>query len=134
MPKKIVIYTIITLSLFSACTAKTETQVTPSSTSNPTTNTVDATPDSKLGVGGHIKTGKDIGKNYCQDGLYLSMSEGPYYLLKAKGKNNTSVQLTDQNYAGREVLIKGTLSQNNCKALTCECEPSLVIDEIFDED
>lgn len=92
---------------------------------------------------GTIKTGEQLGevKNYCKDGYYLVADEGQYIadempmlllLVSSTDLSQPNQMFSDPSLLNRKVEVSGKYPAKEafCLALMCQCEPSILIQNI----
>src|SRR5262245_37160960 len=97
-------------------------------------------PDNQKTFTGTVMTGAQLGevKNYCAEGLYLVADEGylvnqtQMLLLKVADSTEGSSMLSDQQYIGKKVEVRGKYPAQEvfCEALMCACEDYILVDQI----
>ncbi|HLB60145.1 MAG TPA: hypothetical protein VJL83_00890 [Patescibacteria group bacterium] len=88
---------------------------------------------------GMVKTGKEIGKTYCAEGIYLEFDENPYgmHTLQLRKKEADRYDLfTDTSYVGHRVRVTGVYPAQTffCEALSCGCEDFIGVESIVIEE
>jgi hypothetical protein len=81
----------------------------------------DLEPNQTAILRGVVKTGEQLGLDYCPEPLYLEDDTG-YVQLDIK----------DENYLGKEVIITGEYVVPRCQTL-CVCDPRIVVTTITQE-
>ena len=90
---------------------------------------------------GTVQTGKQITEKqvFCSDGLYLVADEGTYLadqtnilLLHLSNEADGTPVPIDTEYIGKRVEVIGNYpgQENYCEAMTCGCEPYILVDSI----
>lgn len=88
---------------------------------------------------GTIRTGAQIGKGYCADGIYLVSSDSTYQigkngsvLLEYPKPSQTPDLLKFKQYIGQKVQVVGTypVQESRCEALICDCEDYMTVRSI----
>ena len=85
---------------------------------------------------GVIKTGEQIERGYCAEGLYLTAEKGSYLvdqttslLLKIPNEGKGTKMFADQTYIGKTVEARGKYPAQEyfCEALMCDCEDYILV-------
>ena len=85
-------------------------------------------------ISGIVKTGAQIDREYCSEGLYLTDDTGAIQLqLRVKDEAAYSKMLDDAKYLRERVEVRGKYpaQQVFCEALICQCENYLLMDSIL---
>ena len=82
-------------------------------------------------VSGVVRTGAQIGRDYCAAGLYLTEAAGAI-LLRIKNDKGERPIFDEKEYLDKRVEVLGRYpaQENFCEALICECEDYILVDTI----
>lgn len=95
-------------------------------------------------ITGKVQTGSQLGIDYCAAGLYLSYNADAAgqpvrerRLLKMRDQQGEPVLFAENAFVGKRVSVgvsEESVAGATCKALTCNCEPSLFIESMSEEE
>ncbi len=75
-------------------------------------------------LSGTVRTGQEIGREYCGTGIYLQADSGTEYLLKVRELEDWAL-FGETTLVGKKVSISGYIAGEDisyCAATMCSCE------------
>lgn len=122
-------------------------------TTTPAATTTSPSPVAEMGlpvqpaygtIVGKVQTGAQLGVDYCAAGLYLTYSADAAgkpvrerRLLKMRDRQGAAVLFAENAFVGKQVSVgvsEEDATSVTCKAATCECERSLFIESMAEEE